>query len=869
MHSNWRRGLLFFLAFLLGPHIYADRVSKALKKLQQGKHEKVEILISKSLEKHPVNAGAHYVLALLYFDSTYHRHHLDSAHYFIELALRQDQSTDSLDGWPLDKSRLSRKELLLQKHTIDSTAFHWASSQHTVASYQHFIDNYPHARQLKGAVSNRDQLAFIGASELHTYQSYKEFMERYPEAPQVPEAEKRYHLLLFQSMTKDGKLQDFVHFLKKNPQSPYRLRAEKQIFELQTLDHHPQSYAAFLKDYPQSSMASRARDFIYHMDKSLIMGTLWQTDSLTEVEHLGRYPLAAVYENNQYGFIDVQGNIRIPVRYDSIPDNLLCDQLIADVFPIFEEERWKLTGRNSKVVFDQPYDQFTPLGQGFLKMRQADKYGIVHKGGWKILPVEFDDINLLPTGFFAVKQGTRWGLFSTSGREIYPAELQEVTAEGSFVALRKNDRWALLNKEIMLEWYRTQSIPLDFRYDDWELTSPGFVLVSEKDKEGILNEQLQTVVPMSKHQIYEVDSANWYTKTSHGTVRFYGAQLKAIPPDRFEEFIATEAFVCLGRSSKWELWDRQHLTMVNEIHYDTVARLGNDLLLLGEGDLRSVLFPNGSMVATGPKQLLRHLRSPAQTRGFLQVSTPGGLREVYNQEGQRIYKTWYYDMQPLTASLLTIEKNGQKGVVNLAGQVLLKARYETVVADSDDHLTLLLRGRFGFYHVPSKRLISPQYESRISYFSHNLLLASKRGSKGLIDLRNRTKVPFQYQDIKPWSDSVVLVQKDRTWSLYNYITRTFVLEGATQWNSVTDDIRKSAIFRMNGGYGLIDNQQGIVLEPNHNDILNLGTDDKPLYLAEQHPPGADTYQIKYLNHHYAVIREQTLSAEEHEKFWCF
>ena len=226
-------------------------------------------------------------------------------------------------------------------------------------------------------------------------------------------------------------------------------------------------------------------------------------------------------------------------------------------------------------------------------------------------------------------------------------------------------------------------------------------------------------------------------------------------------------------------------------------------------------------------------------------------------------------MQPLTGELLVIEKNRQRGVVNTKGQVIIKPRYETIVADSPHQLTLLSRGRFGFYDVESKRLINTQYENRLSTLGPGLILASKRGKKGLVDLRNRTKVPFEYEQIESWSDSVVLVKKDRSWSLYNYVTRSFELQDITQWQWIQTDQPRSAVFRQNGGYGLIHSQQGIILEPVHSDIINLGDDQNPLLITETKDPLNDQYQIQYLNEEFRTIRRQLISAQEHERLWCF
>ena len=259
---------------------------------------------------------------------------------------------------------------------------------------------------------------------------------------------------------------------------------------------------------------------------------------------------------------------------------------------------------------------------------------------------------------------------------------------------------------------------------------------------------------MSNHRIYELDRQSWYTKTAHGTIRFYGPTLQGIPPDRYEDFQATDQYICLARAQKWELWDRQSGVIKTDILYDSVSKVGNELLWLQQGDLTTVLFPSGVELGLAPNQSVRFIRGANQQKGFLQITGARGSRTVYNLQGEKIYDTWYFDVLPLTESLFIIERNGQKGVIDFSGRTLIKARYQTIVADDSVNLTLLQNGRFGYYNTLQKRLISPQYESRLVALQDQVLMTTKRGKKGLVDTRNRNLIPFDYDEIKSWSDSV-------------------------------------------------------------------------------------------------------------------
>lgn len=858
---------MIFSLLLLSHASFGDRVNKALKLLNKGKYEKARVLIAKSLEKFPINAPANYALAMLFYDSTYHKHDLDSSHYFIELALVQEQTVPGHEMWPLEKSSLTLTQLLLLKHRVDSAAFGRAALQNTVEGLQYFIDNYSNALQNDEAVLLRDQLAFERAALENTYQSYKEFIDYYPQAAQLDEANNRYHLLLFQSMTKGGRLEDYRRFLEENPQSPYRSRAEQQVFQLTTLDNEPESYLNFLKVYPQSPYARQARGTLYHLNKEWAHDVQLRTDSLSNSYLLESSELFAIYQNGFYGFMDHFGMLRIPAVYDSIAEDLLCRQLTRDYFQSYRQGHWVMLGRNQQIIWNQPYDLAEDWGNGLIKVEYEGKAGLIHKGGWTVLPLEFEEVKLLPLGFIAFRKDGLWGLSSMTGRELLPAQNSDLIQENDYILLKK-DAWAILNKSKLLEIYRDSQSPA-YLFDDWELISPGHILAIQGDKEGIFNSALQPMVPLSKHHIYEVDSLSWCARTAHGTVRFYGHHLDGIPHDRYQNFLATDQFVCLQRALKWEIWDRNTLTAVNDIKYDSVARLGSQILVLMEGQKTTLLFSSGTMLPLKVRQAYKLMRGADQLQGFLQIYVPRGLRQIYDLSGQEIYRTSYYDLLPLTADLMIIEKNGKKGVVSLNGKILLKPEFETVVADGPDHLSILQNGRFGYYSITSNSLIKPQYQSRVLPFEHQLLLTSRNGNKGLIDIENRPVLPFEYQEIVAWSDNTVWVRRDGQWSLYNYVTKTTVLENVQQWQWINDQEPRTALFRKNGKYGLIGTGKGMFLEPVFKDIVNLGSAKQPLFLTENFNEQGNNYQVTYRNRDLKVIRKQQLDPQEYEKLLCF
>jgi hypothetical protein len=857
---------LLILLLLFQPHCIADPVSRALKALAKGKHEQVESVLNKSLEKHEINPGARYAYSMLYFDSSYVNYNLDSAHTYIEQALIDAQTPDSLGGLVLAKTSATIEQLIDHKALVDQTAFSRAAEQNTVESFQYFIDAYDNAPQFANAISRRDQLAFDQASTENTYQAYKSFMDQYPEALQFALAQERYNTLVFESKTANGKLQQFTNFLKEHPESPYRDQAEWQIFQLSTLDDEADSYLQFKKDYPGSRYAKLSDDILYHLDKELFVRKNQVSDSLDKAYELESTSLIPIYEKNHYGFIDHLGNDLIPPTFDSIPENYLCRLLDEDVLQAFVNDRLVLMSRNQKILWDNPYNEVKDIGRGLLQIKVGNKYGILHKSGWQVLDVAYDQIHLLGDSFLSIRKGNRWGITSMTGRIMVPPKFTSVENHGAFI-LMEDEQWAVTTKEHLIKSFEMDQ-GFDLSYQDWELISPHYLMVFSEDMEGMIDSGLKMIIPLSEHEIHELDSAAWFVKTAHGTVRFYGNQLQAIPADRYQDYVSNRHFIGLQRSPGWEVWDRSVLNPINENTYDSVATLGPDLMVLNLDGKSSVLFRNGVLLDLTSADRLKLIRDADQYRGFLQVASTGGKREIYDLDGNLIYETWYYDVNPLTENLFLIEKNGLKGIVDLSGEVLLKPRYQAIDADSASHISLLHRAKFGYFN-PQGGLIKPQYESRLSYFEDGIMLSSKSGKKGLINPQNKVLLPFEYDEIKNWSDSMIFAKKGAVWQgielhsgeiVYNNISGIEWIQGTTN---------RKAIIKTAEGYGLLDSEQGILLNPGFDDIINLGTKEEPVFFTEKYIPEADYYVVIYYNQEMDVIRKQVFDSGNYDQVYCF
>ena len=91
---------------------------------------------------------------------------------------------------------------------------------------------------------------------------------------------------------------------------------------------------------------------------------------------------------------------------------------------------------------------------------------------------------------------------------------------------------------------------------------------------------------------------------------------QTIPPDRYQDFLSNNHFICLNKSDQWEVWDRDSLGRLNQISYDSVARLGAHVLMLMNDKGTSLLFSSGKSILTRPNDRVKLIRRSRAIDGF-------------------------------------------------------------------------------------------------------------------------------------------------------------------------------------------------------------------------------------------------------------
>lgn len=874
-HMNARISLTILLLLASVCWVKADRIKKAYQNLQKNRLEQVRPLLRKELSKNPQSAGAKYVYGLYFLHPQNPQRHLDSAYAFVMAAQTDFPQADKGDRKSWAKIGLTEATLLQKKAEIDSLAFAIAADSNQIAAYQYFIDHYPTAGQVADATERRNAIAFEQARQANTYERYKKFLDTYPDARQAKSARELYDLLLFEFQTSDKDISSYENFITLYPDSPFRGKAEQHIFELFTAVHTLKTYQDFIKQYPGNPFVTRAWQWMYFLFKQerpaheflAYYPDFYDAAYLKKLAAAEKLTFFPVYEEEKYGFLDVNGAIQIPVQYDSVATDYFCEGVKEDFIKVYWQGKLFLLDKTGKSITDSVYAQIEPMETGLLKVSQHDKFGVIHEAGFPVLPVAYDEVELLDDVFLQVWQGEKTGLATANGRLLTSINFDEISSSGdNLLVFKQGDKYAILPFANLLQ---SKDTALHFQYDQVEWVKQGYVKVRAGDQQAIFDTQLKPVIPLMTASISPLPTG--WTVNNGGAVRVFKSDGQLLSDSAFAEVTSSSSFYAVRKSKGWSVL-RANGTWVDSTAFDEVTLFGDDLFTARRRQTLYVNSRTGKLIKLGNFIKASLQKLPDYSRhAWLVLQNKAGKKGLYASATDLLLSPRFDDIQVWEPELYKIEVNGKYGLINSKGKPVLPPVYDGLDYQPDGTVALLKAQKFGILNRQTSVTIKPQYSTLVKKYDEpgKAFIASKDGKYGLISAKNEPLTEFVYDEIRYWQPDVALVKQGQTWQLYHLTEKRFTFSPMDFIQPIKED-RTEILLKvyMNKSYGILSNTRGMVVSCEYDDLRNVGTPELPLYVGEKYVRDADVYLVFYIDREGKAIRRQLFNQNRYNRIVC-
>ncbi len=848
---------------LCSHHLHAQISTgrSALSRMEKGNWTKAEQQLRKTLKKDSLNPEVRYVYSLLFFSDAYPKYNLDSAYhyslasllYFRTSSLRQKER---MKRFPLDSSIL----VSLRKK-IDSAAFERAKTINTVASYQFFLDQFTFAAQRNAAVELRDEVAFIAALKINTFKTFKEYIGQYPASHRTEEARKRYEKLLWEDKTKDGKLRSYENFLKDYPSTGYRKETEKNIFEILTANGNPASFLKFNSSYPESYFYKKSENILYHLqhDDELYLERVGLNDSLKQINLLEKGYWVPVLKNGKFGFMDQYGKETLTPQFEIIHADYTCGEIRTD-FVITSEG---IISRSGEVIYKQMPEEVIELGLGFLKVQDSSCVHVVHKSGFTLNSFCMDDAKLVANRFMAYKINSKWGLIALNGRSLLPAEFEDIYSLEQIIVLVKSGKRSLKTPAQIGSLADKNPFSESMVFDEIRQIETGTYLVKNGALEGTLNSELEFSIQLDRQTLSKTPYGYVTKKNEKFTVIGIAHELAG---QQFDEIQFYENWLALKNENGLQLFNIPAKKNV-AAQLDSIW-FSNHLVFALKKDTLNVFLSSGLQNKFPAQSDFQFIKAPNLELYF--YTTEKNKKVVYDAStGSRLFQLGFDEIEYFGNQIFMITRDGKKGLVSSDGKAVLPIEYSVIVVTQKNYVSLFKDKKFGLYDLENRKLIKPLFERNIKPFQDNLFIAYKGGYFGFIDANAKSLGKFEFEEVLEWNDSSALVKKNFQWLIYDWRTGKTIISKIRDYRMVLNsDDEKIMVVHQENAYGVISNKNGVIIPATFSDIINIGSEEEPLYLTEKNVEEAGIYVVIYYDTFGKFIGRQVYEKEEYEKIYC-
>lgn len=390
------------------------------------------------------------------------------------------------------------------------------------------------------------------------------------------------------------------------------------------------------------------------------------------------------FKGGQWGCVNKQGKVQIPVIYDKpvyfYGPNVAVAESNGQIIFINKWNETVFENIWDKVVDDSPflfgkcivekngnqgvidergcevlpliYSKVTRGQRGQFAVQINDKWGLVSDECSMIYPITFDIISNFywPTGDFIVykvKKCGKEGLLGSNGRLIFPIVFDEIKNTIDYILVKQNGLYGLYQRE-------KQILPIEYDEIKYEITPAnskydGLLLVSKNHSWGVIDSLGNIVVPI-KYDIIEYNSGGR----------------------------GDEGFV-IKKDGKWGYISSDGNTI--SLLYDSIT--------IHEWHLKSLIVQLGErygLISTKGEQLLpieylsisiEPIRGSSNYCGFIFVMGEDGLG-IFAEDGSCIIKPEYKEICAGCGGFVVTAKDGEKGLFDKKGDTVLPVSFEDI-----------------------------------------------------------------------------------------------------------------------------------------------------------------------------------------------
>lgn len=229
------------------------------------------------------------------------------------------------------------------------------------------------------------------------------------------------------------------------------------------------------------------------------------------------------------------------------------------------------------------YQKICDFKNGYAKVMQNHRWGLIDKSGDLVVPCQYDKIKQLASGMIKVKKDGNWGLLDHRARQLIPCEYHIRQISETLFLVKKDSKCGLYSQN------GTVVLPCEYDWIDrsWGskrcgLSPAAWMRVKKDGLYGIVNTEGALIVPV----LYKTITIYRTAKTPEGIRNRFDLAGNVIDHCGFVHYVRRGHRIdcCFGvqKDGKWGVF-HDYISQLAEYPWDNIKHCGTEICVNQNG----------------------------------------------------------------------------------------------------------------------------------------------------------------------------------------------------------------------------------------------------------------------------------------------
>lgn len=385
------------------------------------------------------------------------------------------------------------------------------------------------------------------------------------------------------------------------------------------------------------------------------------------------------------------------------------------------------------------FSEVKPFSGDKAIVKKGKKIGVVNCDGYLLLACEYDEVAPFSFGRFWAKKNGKWSLFESNGKVLKEngfSEIKEISLNSNATWVKQGELFGLYSKKENKFLLNPDFSLFQIMSDTASLAKKDklFAVVSNKTGEFLVEPSFEKVKKQTNKLIAFKEFGKWGLMTLGGKI------IKTAQYDSVDRIHPTMLLV--QNEGKYGVLDMSSKPIL-PIEYESIGSFSDGLVPIYKNG-KAGYFSIIQTVAIVPQ----YDSAFSFKNGVAVIRKNGkyGLIDSKNKivipaENERISRD-------LKRPFVVLVNNGKSKIYDLKANWQSGEFDKIEYTDTSTLIRVVEKGKYGFYNLTAKIFaIAPEYDS-VGAFFNGFSISKKNGKLGVIDVKDNSIIPFDYQRIQ-------------------------------------------------------------------------------------------------------------------------